>query len=638
MTLDSSTARLRGALLAGAVAIAAALGAPSGAYAAAPPFGASTVSITAREQPIGAFLQDLFSQAGLTVVLSPDLKGQVNGAFSGPSSRVYAGVARAFNLLTYYDGVAVYVYPATTMASRAVTADVADAPKVEAAVRNLGLADTQNQVRVSNNMLVATGSKRFLDQVDELAKTNVATAARLSGAPPLEKAPPPPPPLQFRVYYLRYAWAEDVTLTFSGRQVTLPGVASILRSLMTGSGGGPALAQRTDSAAPGMLTGLKGQGLNPGAARDPGTLGFNMTVLGGMPAAQNAAAWNAIGGAGAPPSGGGELMGTTYPGGVDAVRVVADNRLNAVIIRDTAERLGAYDQLIRALDVEPQLVQIDATVIDIDTDKVRQLGAGFSLSDITGMQQFSLGVGAGGSFNPTPNASLSNGRGGVLNAVISGGNLQFRVGIQALVQKGYAKVVSRPQIVTLSDVEAVFDNSRTFYVRVPGYAASDLYNINAGTTLRVTPHVTRDQGETRMRLLVAIQDGNVTGQTVDRIPIVQNSGINTQALLVEGQSLLLGGLVSQADTRIVDKVPGLGDIPGVGFFFRSTRKQSSHTERLFLITPRLIATGAANPLPPSSFAPPELAPQSAPVGGTSTTPPPPPPTTPPTASTKPTPR
>ncbi len=616
---------LRAALLAGALTAAAV----TGAQAAAPPFGASTVSITAREQPIGDFLKDLFAQSGLTVVLSPDLTGQVNGAFKGPAGRVYQGVARAFSLLTYYDGVAVYVYPSTQISSRAVEAPVSDAPRIQAAVRQLGLPDAQNQVRVSNHLLVATGSKRFLDQVDELSKTSGGSGPGAPQAYVATAAVVAPAPMQYRVYYLRYAWAEDVTLTFSGRQVTLPGVASLLRSLLTGGPG--VAAQRLDSPSQGAMSGLRGQGLNPSGGRDLGTLGFNLAAYGNMPPPQNADAWANIAANTANQSAGqaAAMMAAAAPAGApDQPRVVADNRLNAVIIRDTKEKLATYDQLIRALDIEPQLVQIDATVIDIDTNKLKELGAGFQLSDLTGQQQFSLGVTSAGA---GPGAL---GGGGVLNAQISGGAVRFRIGIQALIEKGAATVVARPQVLTLSDVEAVFDNTRTFYVRVPGYAASDLYNINAGTTMRVTPHVTRDNGETRVRLLIAIQDGAVTGQSVDRIPVVQNSGINTQALLVEGQSLLLGGLVTQANSQVTDKVPLFGDIPGLGFFFRSSRKESAHTERLFLITPHLVGVGAPNGLPPGSQTPSELGPQRAP-GLTPPPPPPPPPSTPPTATTSP---
>ncbi len=275
MTASVKYRWLGGVLAAGAMTLGAIALTPEGATAAAPPFGASTVNITAREEPIGAFLQDLFSQAGLTVVLSPDLKGTVNGAFTGPASRVYGGITRAFNLLTYYDGVAVYVYPSAEVSTRAVNADVADAPKIEASLRSLGLPDTQNQVRVSNRMLVATGSRRFLDQVDEIAHSNGPTAGEAGGygarsAPPARAAA-----LQYRVYYLRYAWAEDVTVTFSGRQVTLPGVASILRTLMTEGNGGAPLAQRTETASSSAMGGLKGQGLNPNAGRDLGHPGLH---------------------------------------------------------------------------------------------------------------------------------------------------------------------------------------------------------------------------------------------------------------------------------------------------------------------------------------------------------------------------
>ncbi len=626
--------KLRDALLAGTVAATAfTVFASQASEAATPPFAASEVSLTAREQPIGEFLKALFSQAGLTVVLSPELSGQVSGVFKGPASKVYGGVARAFNLLTYYDGVAVYVYPSTQISSRAVDVRPAESPRLQAAVRQLGLPDAQNQVRVSNRMLVATGSKRFLDQVDELAKTSLPAGAGGAGgqAYVATATAAAAPALQYRVYYLRYAWAEDVTLTFSGRQVTLPGVATILRSLINGGSGGGA-AQRTDAPPAGMLSGLRGQGLNPNGGRDLGTLGFNLAAFGNMPPAQNSDAWanvannQAVGAA--LQAAGGAAAAAEQP------RVVADNRLNAVIIRDTREHLAAYDQLVRALDVEPQLVQIDATVIDIDTDKVRELGAGINLSDFTGDQQFNLGVGSGGNFSQSPNGTIGAGNGGVLDTQLSAGPIKLRVGIQALIQKNAAKIVARPEVVTLSDVEAVFDNSRTFYVRVSGYASSDLYNINAGTTLRVTPHVMRDNGETRVRLLIAIQDGTLTGQTVDKIPVVQNSGINTQALLAEGQSVLLGGLVTDADTKTIDKVPLFGDIPGLGFFFRSSSKEYAHTERLFLITPRLVSVGAANGLPPGSHAPMAYAPQAAPAGAP--TPPPPPPKTPPTATTKPT--
>ena len=70
----------------------------------------------------------------------------------------------------------------------------------------------------------------------------------------------------------------------------------------------------------------------------------------------------------------------------------------------------------------------------------------------------------------------------------------------------------------------------------------------------------------RIKLMVGVEDGNLTGRTVDQIPIVERSTINTQALISEGQSLLIGGMVRESNTSNVDKVPGLGDVRWGPFF------------------------------------------------------------------------
>jgi type III secretion protein C len=103
----------------------------------------------------------------------------------------------------------------------------------------------------------------------------------------------------------------------------------------------------------------------------------------------------------------------------------------------------------------------------------------------------------------------------------------------------------------------------------------------------VTPHVFLDQERTRIKLMVNVEDGSVTGRSVDQIPVVDRSTINTQALIAEGESLLIGGMVRDSNSSSVDKVPGLGDVPVVGNLFKTKSSASSRVERMFLITPRL---------------------------------------------------
>jgi type III secretion protein C len=261
------------------------------------------------------------------------------------------------------------------------------------------------------------------------------------------------------------------------------------------------------------------------------------------------------------------------------VRIEADSRLNAVIVRDLAERLPRYEQLIAALDVEPQSLEIEATIIDVNTDKLRELGVDWRWNNAGNSAGF------GGALPVV-------GAGGVASIVLGSAN-QFIARIRALQNEGAARVVSSPQVVTLSNVEAVFDNTSTFFVRVAGREEVDLFNVSAGTSLRVTPHVFRDQEQTRIKLLVNVEDGSLSGRQVDQIPIVERSSINTQALIVEGESLLIGGMTREVSTANVDKVPGLGDVPVLGNAFKNRTNSSARIERMFLITPRLASSRPA---------------------------------------------
>jgi type III secretion protein C len=144
---------------------------------------------------------------------------------------------------------------------------------------------------------------------------------------------------------------------------------------------------------------------------------------------------------------------TTMPEGMQ-VHIEADPRMNAIIVRDLAERLPRYEQLIAALDVEPQTLEIEATIIDVNTDKARELGINWRWNNDGREASFSGSV-------PTI------GPGGIASAVLGSAG-QFLARIRALQTEGVARVVSSPQVVTLSNVEAVFDNSSTFFVRVAG--------------------------------------------------------------------------------------------------------------------------------------------------------------------------
>jgi type III secretion protein C len=165
-------------------------------------------------------------------------------------------------------------------------------------------------------------------------------------------------------------------------------------------------------------------------------------------------------------------------------------------------------------------------------------------------------------------------------------------------------VVSRPQVLTLSNLEAVLATDQSFFVRVAGREEVDLFDVSVGTSLRVVPSVAGDASAPQIRLRVAIEDGSLSDQTVDDIPIIDRATLNTQAVIHDGQSLLLGGLVRDEMIKDTTKVPLLGDVPGIGRLFRREQEVKASQERLFLISPRIVATGPTKISTPSPGTPP----------------------------------
>jgi type III secretion protein C len=559
------------------------------AQAAPMPNAARKVSITARELPIGAFLQNLFAQVGVPVVVSQSVSGlAVNGSFAAPAEQVLRDIARIYNLVPYFDGAVMHIVPAAELVQRTLPAGPAAAEKIARAVDELGLTDQRNTLRrTSDGNVIAAGVPRFVTQVEELLRAGQAQ----------QNAKPTSNTSDFRVFYLRYASAQDMTITMGGRRVVLPGVATTLRSLVGAQTTQP-IGQEVQlrPSVPGLRgQGLGGQGLpqrqlsddDSGSRNDP----RNKQVDALIDALQRTAQ--------SQPQQAPAQQTVIPPSDPRQIRIEADARLNAVIVRDVAERLPRYESLIAALDVEPQPLEVEATIIDVNTDRARELGINWRLN--TGKHE--LGI-RNGSDTPLLGA------GGQISLAFNAAR-QFLARISALEAEGAARVVSSPQVVTLSNVEAVFNTSSTAHVRIAGRNEVDLFPVTAGTTLRVTPRVSRGESRTQIMLHVHVEDGTFSrDRVVDQIPVVENSTLNTQALITEGESVLIGGMVRESTSNGVDKIPLLGDVPIVGNLFKNQRNATSRVERMFLITPRLAGSRSATP---TTVAAAPLVPVSAPA-------------------------
>ncbi|CNI63002.1 EscC/YscC/HrcC family type III secretion system outer membrane ring protein [Yersinia vastinensis] len=250
----------------------------------------------------------------------------------------------------------------------------------------------------------------------------------------------------------------------------------------------------------------------------------------------------------------------------------ADPRQNAVIIRDRQVNMPLYGSLIAQLDQRPVQIEISVTIIDVDAGDISQLGIDWSASTSIG--------GAGISFNSGPTKNNTDGF-----STVIGDTGNFMVRLSALQKNSRARVLSRPSVVTLNNIQAVLDKNVTFYTKLEGDKVAKLESVTSGSLLRVTPRMINANGVKEVLLNLNIQDGQQQApiSSSEPLPEIQNSDISTQATLRVGQSLLLGGFIQDKQMESQNKIPLLGDIPLLGGLFRSTNKQSHSVVRLFLI-------------------------------------------------------
>ncbi len=267
--------------------------------------------------------------------------------------------------------------------------------------------------------------------------------------------------------------------------------------------------------------------------------------------------------------------------------ILADERLNAILIYDDRKFYDYYKNLIKNLDKKSDLVEIEAMIVDVAKDHINDLGVNWSISkgrDAIGFGAFGENLAAEGAI------ALSGGLGGLGTALTS--NLDGILGrIKFLETKGESRIVSRPSVVTMDNLEALINTTQRFFVRVTGFQDSSLYPVEVGTTLRVTPHIIAGGAALpHIQIFVAIEDGAVDeseSTKVDGLPRIQENKVSTQAVIEQGESLLIGGHIHTTTSDSISRVPILGYIPLVGYLFSSRRKVEKEFIRLFIIRPRI---------------------------------------------------
>jgi type III secretion protein C len=291
------------------------------------------------------------------------------------------------------------------------------------------------------------------------------------------------------------------------------------------------------------------------------------------------------------------------PTAVSTGSVQADPRQNAVVVRDREEKMPYYAQIIDLLDAPVNLVEIRATIIDIDSDDFQEIGVQweFFSSKDDGEKGYKGGLNTGETLfsrkegqTMAQGLQLPPGNGLNLATIIGDASEYFLAKVNALEEKGKAKILSRPSVLTTNNIEAQLEHSQTHYVPLTGEREVDLYDIRAGVMLRVTPHIIEENDRELVKLAIQIEDGELTGAMSGDIPMVTQSVINTQAVVGQKESLLIGGYKKERNENKRQGLPCLGDVPFFGWLFKKNSVYSQEHERIFLITPTIVPYGTSN--------------------------------------------
>lgn len=301
--------------------------------------------------------------------------------------------------------------------------------------------------------------------------------------------------------------------------------------------------------------------------------------------------------------------------------VLVDEFTNTLVVRDIERGIANARELVRRLDVQTPQVLIESRIVEANSNFARELGVQWGYRASVGPQ---TGTSTGKNFPGTigfGGSGLNSGSGGVpfLADFPAGGNFapgtgsamdlllgsldgvhSLDVRITALEEKGFAKIISRPRVVTLNNVAATIKSLTILRVRLPstgtvistgaggtaGTAQTATEKIETGIILTVTPQVSSD-GFVMLDMFAKSSQADFS-RTVDNIPTEITREATSHILVRAGETIVLGGIYRDTANQNEEGVPFFRDIPGLGWLFRSRSNNKSREDLLVFMTPHIV--------------------------------------------------
>lgn len=305
-------------------------------------------------------------------------------------------------------------------------------------------------------------------------------------------------------------------------------------------------------------------------------------------------------------------------------QAIVDERTNSIILTDTEEKIEEFKRLIDRIDIPVRQVMIEARLVIANSDFRKELGVrmsatGVELGDAPGDTYYTMGAnqaGAlGGEGQPTSffYAPDTDGDGiadgetspliyddinvvdlGVFNPAgsiawnVIGENFLLGLELSALQESGFAEIVSQPKVITGDKQQATIQSGTEIpYQEESASGGTTTSFKEAVLKLDVTPQITPDN---RVIMDLKLNQDSISGIASSGVPILDITQLETQVLVADGETIVLGGIYQTETLTGQEKVPLLGDIPFIGRLFRKDINREDKREMLMFITPRIMSS------------------------------------------------
>jgi len=302
-----------------------------------------------------------------------------------------------------------------------------------------------------------------------------------------------------------------------------------------------------------------------------------------------------------------------------------DDRTNTLLVQDTAERLQDIRRMVRTLDIPIKQVLIESRIVVVNDDFSRDLGVrlgvtayaenstdgatvisgtGSGTDTMIGSVLDNLADPANGTIYPIELPTLNNRYN--VNVPIADAAGRFALAVletdylvdlelTALEAEGRGEIVSTPRAITANQKEARIEQGVEIpYQQSASSGATTVQFKKAVLSLTVTPQITPDNN---IIMDLRVHKDNVgeiisTGGLGGTVPSIDTRAVETQVLVADGQTVVLGGIYETERRETISKVPILGDIPFAGALFRSKQRVDNKAELLIFVTPRILEEGS----------------------------------------------